>query len=153
MPIRKAMRQTLPQIRTVIRLNLSRRWWAIWLLLLGLSAIVAGYFDHGTPASWPAFAREATEIFLVPGGLVWMALFWHAFDSGPTEAGQVIIVLANATLWSLAAYTASRISCWLSWPIPKKEQPAERENGDSSGPNQTELDNASRNAERTRGKA
>lgn len=97
----------------VIRLNLSRRWWAIWLLLLGLSAIMARHFDHGTPASWPAFAREATEIFLVPGGLVWMALFWHAFGSGPTEAGQVIIVLANATLWSLAAYTVSRISCWL----------------------------------------
>ena len=86
-----------------------KRWLVIWLLLLGLSAFLARYFDHGPPASWFNLARVAVEAFLAPGGIIWTALFWHAFGSGPTANGLVFIALVNSTLWSIAIYLAARI--------------------------------------------
>ena len=81
----------------------------IWLVLLSLSAILARYFDHGAPASWPTLARVAIECFLAPGGVIWTALLWHPFGSGPTPVGLVFIALVNSTLWTIAAYVAARV--------------------------------------------
>ena len=90
-----------------------KRWLVIWLVLLSLSAILARYFDSGPPVSWSNLARVAAESFLAPGGSIWTALFWHAFGSGPQEAGLVFIALVNATLWAVAVYVAVRILEWL----------------------------------------
>lgn len=90
-----------------------RRWLAVWLSLLALSSILARYFDNGPPASWSDIARTTTECFLVPGGIVWTALFWHVFGSGPTVAGRVFIALVNSTLWALTAYAMFRIFRWM----------------------------------------
>jgi hypothetical protein len=90
-----------------------KRWLVIWLVLLSLSAILARYFDNGPPASWSDAARVAVESFLAPGGIIWTALFWHAFASGPTAAGLVFIALVNSTLWAIAVYLAARILGWL----------------------------------------
>jgi hypothetical protein len=86
-----------------------RRWLLIWLVLLGLSAILARYFDHGAPPDWPDAARFAIATFLAPGGLAWMGLFWHAFGPGPTGAGLVCIALLNSTVWLVAAYTVAKV--------------------------------------------
>lgn len=84
----------------------SRRWWALWFVLLGLSATAVPYFDNGAPTSWPSLLRVAIGIFLAPGGLIWMALFWRAFGGGPAEIGRVFIVLMNSTVWLLLICTA-----------------------------------------------
>ncbi len=86
-----------------------KRWLVIWLVLLSLSAILARCFDNGPPASWSNLARVAVENFLAPGGIIWTALFWHAFGSGPTTAGLVFIVLVNSTLWAAGVYLAARL--------------------------------------------
>ena len=81
----------------------------IWFALLAMSATLVWYFDPGAPPSWPLYVRFAIAIFLAPGGLVWMALFWHPFGGGPTGFGQVFVALINATLWLLCIY----ISIWI----------------------------------------
>jgi hypothetical protein len=98
----------------VTRLLQLKRWLVIWLVLLGLSATLARYFDNGPPASWSNLARVATESFLAPGGIIWTALFWRALGSGPTVAGLVFIVLVNSTLWAVAVYVAVRFLGWLA---------------------------------------
>jgi hypothetical protein len=98
----------------VTRLLGLKRWLVVWLVLLSLSATLARYFDNGPPASWSNLARVTTESFLAPGGIIWTALFWHAFGSGPTEAGLVFIVLVNSILWAVAIYLAARILGWLA---------------------------------------
>ena len=90
-----------------------RRWWSVWFLLLGLSAALVPYFDSGAPASLPGFLRAALGIFLAPGGLTWMALFWVAFGGGPTDAGKAFIILLNSTAWLFFIYAANRITAWL----------------------------------------
>ena len=87
----------------------SRRWFFIWLVLLGLSALLAGYFDPGAPADWPGPARFATGIFLAPGGMAWLGLFWHPFGAGPTEMGLAFIALINSVAWLLAVYASSKM--------------------------------------------
>ncbi len=94
-----------------------KRWFFFWLVLLGLSAILASYFDPGAPADWPGPARLATGIFLAPGGMSWLALFWHAFGGGPTGMDLAFIALLNSAIWWLAAYTSSKV---LSWLRPRK---------------------------------
>jgi hypothetical protein len=90
-----------------------RRWFSVWLVLLVLSCMLVRYFDSGPPASWSGIARAITECFLVPGGIIWTALFWHVFGSGPTVAGRVFIVLVNSTIWVLAVYATIRSFRWL----------------------------------------
>lgn len=92
----------------------SRRWWGVWLMLLGLSAILAGYIDMGAPTSWPRIAQMAVGIFVAPGAVIWVALFWHPFAGGDLSGAiRVFIALVNSTLWLIAIYTASRIRAWL----------------------------------------
>ena len=91
----------------------SRRWWTVWFLLLGLSAALVPYFDTGAPVSLPGFLRAAVGIFLAPGGLIWMALFWAAFGGGPTDTGRMFIVLVNSIAWLFFIYAAIRITGWL----------------------------------------
>ena len=98
--------ETVPFVTRLLGL---KRWLVIWLALLSLSAILARYFDNGPPASWSNQARVAVESFIAPGGIIWTALFWHAFGGGPTAAGLVFIVLVNSTLWAIAVYLAARI--------------------------------------------
>ena len=86
-----------------------RLWLVIWLVLLGSSAILARYFDPGAPSDWPGPARLATAVFLAPGGLTWLGLFWHAFGAGPTETGLAFIALLNSAIWLIAAYALSRV--------------------------------------------
>jgi hypothetical protein len=95
------------------RLPGLKRWLVVWFALLGLSAMLARYFDNGPPAAWSNLTRVAAESFLAPGGIIWMALFWHTFGNGPTAAGLVFIALVNSTLWALAIYAAVRIFAWL----------------------------------------
>lgn len=86
-----------------------KRWLVVWLVLLSMSATLARYFDNGPPASWPHLARVITESFLAPGGIIWTALFWHAFGNGPILPGLVLIALVNSILWGLAIYVAVKI--------------------------------------------
>jgi len=51
----------------------------------------------------------AVESFLAPGGIIWTALFWHAFGRGPTPAGLVFVALVDSTLWAIAIYLVARI--------------------------------------------
>ena len=99
-----------------------RRWFVIWVVLLGLSAALARYFDPGVPADWPAPARFATEIFLAPGGVTWLALFWHAFGAGPTDRGLAFIALVNSAIWLLAGYVSSRVFSWLWRRAPTRSR-------------------------------
>jgi hypothetical protein len=98
--------ETVPVVTRLLGL---KRWLVIWLALLSLSAILARYFDNGPPTSWSNVERVAVESFIAPGGIIWTALFWHAFGSRPTTAGLVFIVLVNSTLWAIAVYLAARI--------------------------------------------
>jgi hypothetical protein len=66
------------------------------------------FVDHGPPSSWPAPARVAVESFMAPGGLAWLALFWHPYGDGPNWAGSLVIVLVNATVWGLVLLGAAR---------------------------------------------
>jgi hypothetical protein len=93
----------------VTRLLGLKGWLVIWLALLSLSAILVRYFGNGPPASWSNLARVAVESFIAPGGIIWTALFWHAFGGGPTAAGLAFIVFVNSTLWAIAVYLAARI--------------------------------------------
>jgi hypothetical protein len=90
-----------------------KRWLLVWLVLFSLSATLARYFDSGPPASWSNLARVVTESFLAPGGIVWTALFWHAFGKGPTLAGLVLIALVNSILWVAVIYLSFKIIGWL----------------------------------------
>lgn len=90
-----------------------RRWFYIWLVLLGLSTILAKYFDPGAPVDWPGPARFATGVFLALGGVTWLGLFWHAFGAGPTEMGLAFIALLNSAIWLLAAYISSKALDWV----------------------------------------
>jgi hypothetical protein len=76
--------------------------------LLTLSALGVAYVDQRPPSSWPAAARVAVEGFMAPGGLAWLALFWHPFGDGPDWAGRLLIVLVNATAWGLVLLGAAR---------------------------------------------
>jgi hypothetical protein len=80
------------------------RWFAIWFALLALSAILGKFFDRGAPATWPGLVRYAIGTFIAPGGIAWVALFWHAFGGGPTATGLVFIAFVNATIWLIAVY-------------------------------------------------
>lgn len=90
-----------------------KRWFLLWLVLLAVSAALARYFDLGAPVDWPEPARFATGIFLAPGGMAWLGLFWHAFGAGPTEIGLAFIALLNSSIWLLAVYTSSKVLSWL----------------------------------------
>jgi hypothetical protein len=105
----------------VIRHVVLRRWFFIWLVLLGLSAVLARYFDPGAPVDWPEPARFATGIFLAPGGMTWLGLFWHAFGAGPTDMGLAFIALLNSAIWLLAACTSSKVLSWLRRSGPTKD--------------------------------
>jgi hypothetical protein len=85
----------------------------IWLVLLGVSAMLARYFDPGAPVNWPEPARFATAIFLAPGGMTWLGLFWHPFGDGPSVMGLAFIALLNSAIWLLATYTSSTVFGWL----------------------------------------
>ena len=100
-----------------------RPWILIWLVLLGLSAILAEYFDPGAPVDWPGPVRFATGIFLAPGGVTWLGLFWHAFGSGPTAMGLAFIALVNSAIWLLTAYTSSKVLSWLRRRVLTKGGP------------------------------
>lgn len=77
---------------------------AVWFVLLALGATLIPYFNNGPPASWPSLVRVAIESFLAPGGLFWIALFWHPFGSGPTDTESVLIILVNSTVWLIFIY-------------------------------------------------
>lgn len=100
-----------------------RRWIFIWLVLFGLSAILARYFDPGAPVDWPGPVRFATGIFLAPGGVTWLGLFWHAFGSGPTAMGLAFIALVNSAIWLVGAYTSSKVLSWLRRHVLAKGGP------------------------------
>jgi hypothetical protein len=95
-----------------------KRWLVIWLVLLGISAILARYFDLGAPADWPGPARLATAMFLVPGGVTWLGLFWHPFGAGPTRIGLAFMALVNSVIWSIAAYILLKVVSWLRRRLP-----------------------------------
>jgi hypothetical protein len=105
--------QRTDTVALVTRFFGLKRWLAVWLLLLGVSGILVRYFDNGPPASWSNPARVGAESFLAPGGIIWTALFWHAFGYGPTPAGLVFIAAVNSTLWAIAIYLVARILGWL----------------------------------------
>jgi hypothetical protein len=100
-----------------------KRWLVTSIVLLGLSAILARYFDPGAPADWPVPARLATGMFLAPGGVTWTVLFWHPFSAGPTEMGLAFVALLNSAIWLLAIYALSKVFRWLRRHIPTKGRP------------------------------
>jgi hypothetical protein len=78
------------------------------IVLLILSILGVAYVDQGPPSSWPALVRVAVEGFMAPGGFAWLAMFWHPFGDGPSWTGRLLIVLVNATVWTLALFGAAR---------------------------------------------
>jgi hypothetical protein len=90
----------------VSRLVGPARWLAEWFVLFALSATFVPYFDNGPPNLWPSPLRAAMEVFLAPGGLFWIALFWHPFGDGPTGTESVFIVLVNSMAWLIFLYVA-----------------------------------------------
>ena len=84
------------------------------MMLLCLSAFLDGYIDMGAPTSWPRIAQTAVGVFVAPGGVIWIALFWHPFaGADPSGAVRVFIALINSTLWLLVIYAAFRIGARL----------------------------------------
>jgi hypothetical protein len=61
--------------------------------------------DHGPPTTWPHFLGIVAQIYIAPGGLVWLLFYWKAFGAGPNSAGDLLFVATiNASLWTLACY-------------------------------------------------